>query len=112
MIIKGAVAVITGAAGGIGRAVAIDLAKREVGGLALVDQSEGVRDVTEMVNEFTGRRVAAPYIGDVTDAGFRNTVYADVKAKFGRANICVPTAGVTRDQLAVKFDKESKRLTI
>ncbi len=55
-----AVAVITGAAGGIGRAVAIELAKREVGGLALVDQSEGVRDVTEMANEINGPTHCGP----------------------------------------------------
>jgi len=112
MRIKDAVAVITGAAGGIGRAVAIELAKREVGGLALVDQNEGARHVADMVNEFTGRTVARPYLGDVTDANFRTEVYAEVKLKVGRPTICVPTAGIIRDQLAVKLDKATNRPTV
>jgi 3-oxoacyl-[acyl-carrier protein] reductase len=112
MRIKDAVAVITGAAGGIGRALALELAKRQVGGMALVDQSKEVVDAADKVNRLTGGSTAASYIGDVTDAGFRTEVYADVQRKFGRANICVPTAGVTRDRLAVKFDKETNRLTI
>jgi 3-oxoacyl-[acyl-carrier protein] reductase len=112
MIIKDAVAVITGAAGGIGRAVAIELAKRQVGGLALVDHSESVQDAVDAVNELTGSQVAAPYVGDVTDASFRTDVYADVNVKFGKINICVPAAGITRDRLAVKLNKETNRLEV
>jgi NAD(P)-dependent dehydrogenase (short-subunit alcohol dehydrogenase family) len=112
MRIKDAVAVVTGAAGGIGQAVAIELAKRQAGGVALVDQSEAVHQVADTVNTLAGRNIAASFIGDVTDAGFRTDVYAEVNLKFGRANICVPAAGVTRDRLAVKLDKETNRPSI
>ncbi len=70
MRIKDSVAVITGAAGGIGRALAVELAKREVGGLALADRSEEAGHVADSVNELTGRNLAAAYVGDVTDAEF------------------------------------------
>ena len=66
MNIKGAVAVITGAAGGIGRALALELLKRRVAGLALVDQSEAVGQVAKAVNELAGGHLAFPYSGDVT----------------------------------------------
>jgi 3-oxoacyl-[acyl-carrier protein] reductase len=112
MKIEDAVAVVTGAAGGIGKALAIELARRKVAGLALVDQSEMMRSVSDEVNRMAGRSVAAAYTGDVTDPVFRAKVYADTTAKFGTVNICVPAAGVTRDRLAVKLNKETNQVMI
>jgi NAD(P)-dependent dehydrogenase (short-subunit alcohol dehydrogenase family) len=54
MNIKGQVAVITGAGSGIGRAVAISLAKRGVKALGLVDRNDSVQTVAEMINEENG----------------------------------------------------------
>jgi NAD(P)-dependent dehydrogenase (short-subunit alcohol dehydrogenase family) len=112
MKIKDGVAVITGAAGGIGKAVAIELANRGVRGLALVDQSELILDVASAINKLRGNIIAVGYNGDVADPKFRTDVYADMMAKFGRVNICVPAAGITRDRLAVKVDKETKNVAI
>ena len=112
MNIKGSVAVITGAAGGIGRALALELAKRKVAGLALVDQSEAVQQVARAINELAGGKVAFGYSGDATDGKFRQFVYAEMAEKHGRVNICVPAAGITRDSLAVKIDKPSSRISI
>jgi 3-oxoacyl-[acyl-carrier protein] reductase len=112
MKIENAVAVITGAAGGIGRALAIELARRTVAGIALVDQTETVRAVSDEVNRIAGRNVAVGYTGDVTDAVFRSKVYADAREKFGTVNICVPAAGITRDRLAVKLDKETNQIMV
>ena len=44
------VAVITGGASGIGRAVAAGMARRNVTGVALVDVSEAVEDIAERLN--------------------------------------------------------------
>jgi NAD(P)-dependent dehydrogenase (short-subunit alcohol dehydrogenase family) len=112
MKIKDSVAIITGAAGGIGRALALEMAKREAGGLALVDHSESVQQVTDAVNELAGSKVAVGYSGDVTNADFRVDVYADMKVKYGTVNICVPAAGITRDRLAVKLDKQTSRAAV
>src|SRR5271168_2088459 len=111
MKIKGATAVITGAAGGIGKAVAIELANRGARGLALVDQSETVQDLAKEINTRAGQTVAVGYSGDVTSQDFRTKVYAEAEAKFGRVGICVPAAGITRDRLAVKLDKETHKVT-
>ena len=52
MNIAGSVAVITGAAGGIGQALVLELAKRKAGGVALVDQTERVHEVAKAVNNW------------------------------------------------------------
>src|SRR5437899_1631831 len=112
MKIKDAVAVITGAAGGIGRALALELAKREVGNLALIDHSESVQQVAKAVNDLAEETLAFSYTGDVTDSDFRKRVYQEISEKCGTVTICVPAAGITRDSLAVKVDKQTKRSSI
>jgi NAD(P)-dependent dehydrogenase (short-subunit alcohol dehydrogenase family) len=48
-------------------------------------------------------------VGDAANAEFRAQVYEQVSARHGVVNICVPAAGITRDALAVKIDKETGR---
>src|SRR5689334_22690587 len=112
MNIKGSVAVITGAAGGIGRALGLELAKRQAGGLALVDRSDAVQQVAKAINELVGSEIAIGYSGDVTTGEFRRQVYQEMLQKRGRINICVPAAGITRDGLAVKLDKQTNEIGI
>ncbi|MDB6017589.1 MAG: Short-chain dehydrogenase/reductase [Pedosphaera sp.] len=112
MNIKGKVAVVTGAAGGIGRAVALELAKRQIGSLALVDKTEVVHELSAEVNQLMGSSVATGYTGDVTEETFRTWVYQDLHEKHGIVNICVPAAGITRDSLAVKVDKQNDSIII
>jgi len=60
------------------------------------------------INEFTGGHVqASPFVGDVTDATFRRAVYDQVIGAHGVPRICVPAAGVNRDSLAAKINKET-----
>jgi 3-oxoacyl-[acyl-carrier protein] reductase len=112
MKINGAVAIITGAAGGIGKALAFELARREIGGLALVDASASVAMVAQETNQFIGAPLATSYAGDVTESAFRSHVYQEVRARHGQVNICVPAAGITRDSLAVKVDKDTHKVSV
>src|SRR5436190_5492091 len=112
MNIQGAVAVVTGAAGGIGRALALELAKRKAAGLALVDRSDGVQQVAKAINELAGSTVAMGFSGDVTDPKFRHLVYREMETSYGTINICVPAAGITKDNLAVKLDKQANQISI
>jgi NAD(P)-dependent dehydrogenase (short-subunit alcohol dehydrogenase family) len=107
MRIAGKVAVVTGAASGIGEAVSRELARRDARAVVLVDRSDRVHEVAASVNEDVGRDVAEAYVGLTTDAAFRARVYDETTERHGVANICVPAAGITRDSLSVKMDKET-----
>ena len=105
MEIAGKVAVITGAASGIGRAVAVAMAGRAVRAMALVDMGETVNAVAAEVNAKAGKQVAFPYQGDATDDVFRGRVFDSMSSQFDIVSMCVPAAGITRDDLAVRIDK-------
>src|ERR1700751_4138744 len=104
--IKRHVSVITGAAGGIGHALALDMMRRGAAGMALVDSSERIVQVAREINTQAGHQVAIPYRGDTTDAAFRQEVYADVTEKAGVPRICVPAAAITKDGLAGRIEKQ------
>jgi len=112
MEIKDKVAIITGAAGGIGHAAAFELAQRGVKAIAMVDLTEDINVAAEQVNNEANATIAFPYQGDVTSDEFRKQVYADVIQTHGLVNICIPAAGITRDALAVKVDKETKEAKV
>jgi len=84
MEIAGKVGVITGAASGIGRAVAADLARRNVRAMALVDMGDNIHAVAAEVDAVAGRRVAYPFQGDTTDDAFRAS--DEVWASLGRGD--------------------------
>ena len=85
---SGKVALITGAAGGIGRALATLFAANGAT-LALVDKNEAV-------HEFAASLGAAHkgWTGDVTDAPTIERIVAEVAAHFGKIDILVNNAGI------------------
>ena len=106
------VAVVTGGASGIGHAVAAALARRDVAAVALVDVSETVGDIAEKLNAESGRSYAIAFQGDTTDERFRASVFDSISAKYGQVTLCVPAAGITRDDLAVRIDKNTGKARI
>lgn len=110
MQFTGKTAVVTGAASGIGRATCEALLKRGVRAVGCVDRSGAVHDVISKLNENAGKEVTVAYVGDVSSDAFRSEVFRDMKTRFGPVHICIPAAGITRDRLAVKYNKEAGRV--
>jgi len=101
------VAVVTGAASGIGEAVARELAHRGAKAVMLVDRSDHAIALASAINKEEGREVAIAQVGDTTDAAFRKRVFNEAAEKYGIVSICVPAAGITRDALSVRVDKDT-----
>lgn len=112
MNLSNRVAVITGGASGIGRAVAAAMAQRDVTAVAVVDMSEAVEDVAAKLNAEAGRTFALPFHGDTTDEKFRASVFDSISSQYGQVSLCVPAAGITRDELAVRVDKVTGKARI
>jgi short-subunit dehydrogenase len=87
---RGAVAVITGAGSGIGRALAIDLARRGTH-LALADvNNTGLEETRKLL----GNTPAKTYTVDVGTAAEVEELARRVQQDFGRASLLVNNAGV------------------
>ncbi len=100
--LRGAVAVLTGAASGIGRALAIDLAGHGVH-LALADvNGAGLEETRTLL----GDAVARTYVVDVARADAVEDFARQVQKDFGRASLLVNNAGVallgTFDQVSLE----------
>ena len=88
----GSVAVVTGAASGIGLALALDLARRGCA-LALVDRDAAGCSAAAAAARQSGVSVSQ-HVLDVTDKGGIAALPAAVLAEHGRVNILVNNAGV------------------
>jgi NAD(P)-dependent dehydrogenase (short-subunit alcohol dehydrogenase family) len=106
------VAVVTGGGSGIGRAVSAALAKRGVASVALVDMNDSIGEVAASLNAEAGRHFAVPFQGNATDEAFRTHVFDTMQRDHGLVSLCVPAAGITRDDLAVRVDKHSGKARI
>lgn len=112
MELYGKVAVITGAASGIGRATCEAMMDQGIAAIGAVDRSAAITDMCGTINDEAGRQVLLPFAGDVTSDAFRQEVFADLRKRFGVVQICIPAAGITRDRLAVRMNKDTGKAEI
>lgn len=102
------VALVTGAAQGIGAGVAMKLAER---GLAVVinhhsdSSKQRAEELAEtLAREFDTQTMTAQ--ADVSDFEAVKTMVADVKERFGRIDVLVNNAGITRDGLLMRMKED------
>jgi len=99
----GRTCVLTGAASGIGAALALDLAKRRAV-LALIDKdAEGLERVAAMARELGAGEVTT-YVVDLSDRGDRLDLAAGVASRHGGADLLINNAGVA---LSGTFEQNS-----
>lgn len=101
----GKAAIVTGASRGIGRAIALELARR--GANVAFNYLKSEQEASALVAELQALGVKAlAFRVDVADLkGVREMVNA-VKGTFGRLDAVVNNAGVTRDKLIVMMSEE------
>ncbi len=87
------VAVITGAASGIGRALAVRLAQEKIGGIAVCDVNESELIETAKIVESLGVSVST-HIADVSKLEHVQKFAREVKAKHNRVTHLINNAGV------------------
>jgi 3-oxoacyl-[acyl-carrier protein] reductase len=99
----GKVAIVTGASGGIGQAIALRLAS-EGASLAVCGQNEARLMETVIQCRATGARVE-PHLLDVSKADQVAAKVSEIEKAFGQVDILVNNAGITRDNLLVRMSE-------
>jgi len=103
MSLSGRVAFVTGASQGIGRACALKLATE---GAVVAIAARNQEKLNELVNEITaGGGKAAAFALDVTDEEQIKTAIKAAIAQFGKVDILINNAGITRDQLVMRLKR-------
>jgi 3-oxoacyl-[acyl-carrier protein] reductase len=103
-ILDGKVALVTGAARGIGRAIAEELA-RQGADLSLGDLKEEWLSETADAVKALGRRTACSSVNVTESAGVEATVAHTIKT-LGKVDILVNNAGITKDTFLVRMSDE------
>ncbi|MEH7234805.1 3-oxoacyl-[acyl-carrier-protein] reductase [Bacillus sp. JJ1562] len=104
-MLNGKVALVTGASRGIGRTIAIELAK--AGAKVAVNYSGSEQKANEVVDEIKALGQEAFAIqANVSDADSVANMVKEVIASFGSLDILVNNAGITRDNLLMRMKEE------
>ncbi len=104
-MLNGKVALVTGASRGIGRTIAIELAK--AGAKVAVNYSGSEQKANEVVDEIKALGQEAFAIqANVSDADSVTNMVKEVISTFGSLDILVNNAGITRDNLLMRMKEE------
>ena len=105
MDLSSKVAIVTGSARGIGRAIALKLA--EVGATVVVNDVGDAESLENVAAEIRAmKRQSLAVIADVSSPADVARLVETTTSTYGRVDILVNNAGVTRDQLVMRMSDE------
>jgi len=99
------VALVTGASRGIGRAIAVELARQGAKVVGTATTEAGAQAISAYLAEL-GAECGKGVVLNVTDAARCVAVVEEVQKTYGGLSILVNNAGITQDQLAMRMKDE------
>ena len=105
MLLENKIAVVTGAGRGIGRGIALALARE--GAMVVVNYNgskERAEEVVRTIQEAGGK--AAAIQCNISDFEAAKEFFANVVKEYGKIDILVNNAGITKDNLMMKMSEE------
>ena len=104
-MLTGKIALVTGAARGIGKEIAITLASK--GATVIVNYNGSKERAEAVVSEIKANGGQAEAMQcNVADFAASETMVKEVLAKYGRVDILVNNAGITKDNLIMRMSEE------
>lgn len=103
--LEGQVALVTGASRGIGRAIALELARQGARVIGTATSEAGAAGITAALAE-VGPQAGHGAVLDVTDGAACNALVESIQKEAGALHILVNNAGITQDQLAMRMKDE------
>lgn len=100
--LRGKVALVTGSSRGIGRAVALRLAR--AGAIVALNGTKEVSATTQIIESEGGRCFS--FVGDVSDAKQVEAIFAKIGADLGGVDILVNNAGINHDALLLRMSED------
>lgn len=111
MTLKGKVAIVTGASRGIGRAIALELAKQGISVCFTYLKNEDL--ASELVKEIEAKGVKALAIkADIKDFNSAKELIKKTIDNFGQLDILINNAGIIRDKALMMMSEEDWREVI
>lgn len=105
MLLENKIAVVTGAGRGIGRGIALALARE--GAMVVVNYNgskDRAEEVVRTIEEAGGKAVAIQC--NISDFEAAKEFFANVVKEYGKIDILVNNAGITKDNLMMKMSEE------
>ncbi|MGI6331958.1 MAG: 3-oxoacyl-[acyl-carrier-protein] reductase [Zhaonellaceae bacterium] len=104
-ILHGQVAIVTGGARGIGKSISLTLA--QAGAKVLVNYNHSDSKAQELVNTIIGEGGEAVAVkGDVSSNSTAEELIKQALDNFGKVDILINNAGITRDNLLIRMKEE------